>query len=395
MLFVDAAIPLGAAWSSPFARWQGSLADVNSLDLAAQVTRDALARATIPLDELSEIIVGMTTPQHESFYAAPTVAARVGAPTITGPLITQACATSVACVHAAASAADDRTVVLVVTTDRISNSPLVVYPAPGAPGGTPEVERWTLDAFARDPWGGMSMVDTAEAVAKEAGIERSELDDVTLIRHAQYEDALADDRSFQREWMVPAIVARRRGDPLVLELDEGIAATTEEGLAKLRPAAPDGVVTFGTQTHPADGTAGMIVTSTARAAELSGGRGTARLLATGFARVEAGRMPRATVPAARTALDAAGLTIDDVDVVKTHNPFAVNDIYFAREMGVAIEGMNPFGCSLVYGHPQGPTGARGITELLACLVRRGGGVGLFTGCAAGDSGAALLVRVDG
>lgn len=87
------------------------------------------------------------------------------------------------------------------------------------------------------------------------------------------------------------------------------------------------------------------------------------------------------------------MTIGDVDVIKSHNPFAVNDVYFARETGVDAESMNPYGCSLIYGHPQAPTGARGITELLHTLVLRGGGVGLFTGCAAGDTGAAVVVRV--
>jgi acetyl-CoA acetyltransferase family protein len=394
MRYPDVAIPLGATWSSPFARWQGSLANLSSLDLATQVTRDALDRASLPVEAITDLVLGMTVPQRESFYGAPTLAARLGAPAITGPSITQACATSVACIHAAASAMDDHAVTLVVTTDRLSNSPLVIYPAPSTQGGTPEVERWSLDNFARDPWAGESMTATAEAVAAEEGITRGELDDVTARRYEQYAEALTDDRSFQRAWMVPAVIPSRRGEPVVVDEDEGITATTAESLTALRPATADGVVTFGTQTHPADGTAGMVLTTVARAKELSGGRGVARVLSSGFARVEPARMPRAPVPAARAALDAAGLDIGDLDVVKTHNPFTVNDVYFARETGFPVHEMNPFGSSLVYGHPQGPTGARGITELLECLVRRGGGVGLFTGCAAGDSGAALVLRVE-
>ncbi len=99
------------------------------------------------------------------------------------------------------------------------------------------------------------------------------------------------------------------------------------------------------------------------------------------------------MPAAIAALADAGLSIGEIDVIKTHNPFAVNDLWFAREMGVDVDAMNPYGCSLIYGHPQGPTGARGIVELIWALVDRGGGLGLFTGCAAGDTGAALVVRV--
>ena len=119
----------------------------------------------------------------------------------------------------------------------------------------------------------------------------------------------------------------------------------------------------------------------------------ARIRSTGFARVEPGAMPKAPVPAARIALEDAGIGIGDVAVIKTHNPFAVNDVWFARELGVDANELNPFGSSLVYGHPQAPTGARGVVELMHALVRRGGGVGLFTGCAAGDTGAALVLEV--
>ena len=82
-----------------------------------------------------------------------------------------------------------------------------------------------------------------------------------------------------------------------------------------------------------------------------------------------------------------------VDVVKSHNPFAVNDVVFSREMGTKIESMNNFGCSLIYGHPQGATGMRIFIELIEELALRGGGVGLFQGCAAGDTGMAVLIEM--
>ena len=118
-----------------------------------------------------------------------------------------------------------------------------------------------------------------------------------------------------------------------------------------------------------------------------------RLLATGFARVGKARMPKAPVPAAEMALAEAGIPISGVDVIKTHNPFAVNDAYFARQMGVQVKEMNNYGSSLIFGHPQGPTGARLIAEMIEELRLRGGGIGLFTGCA-GVSGAAPVVLVE-
>lgn len=389
-------IPLGLAWSSPFVRWQGALSELSSLDLAAGVTRDALARRSVDPGRLTRLVLGWTVPQKEIFYGAPTLAARVGAPGITGPMVSQACGTGVAALESAAAAValNAGEVVLVVATDRTSNGPLVTYPAPSRPGGTPEVERWVLDSFERDPWAGGSMTATAEQVAVDAGITRPELDDLTLRRYEQYADALAGDRDFQRAWMVPVTIPRRGRDPLVVDADEGVHATTPEALAKLAPVIPGGVVTYGTQTHPADGTAGMVVAGEPAARSLSGGEGVARILGVGFARVEKGRMPKAPVPAAQQALERAGLGLGAVDVIKTHNPFAVNDVYFAQVTGADAEAMNPYGCSLVYGHPQAPTGARGIAELIEALHRRGGGVGLFTGCAAGDTGAAVVLRVE-
>src|SRR5215203_4770612 len=396
MKFEKVCIPAGFAWSSPFARWQGTLSEVNSLDLAVDVTRAAFERRGFSAEELTGLVLGWTVPQRDIFYGAPSVAARIGAPGVTGPMVSQACATSVACIHSAAATTegDDSEVALVVTTDRTSNGPQVIYPKPSAPGGSPEIENWVQDAFARDPWAGEAMFTTGELVAAEEDITREELDDITALRYEQYERALDNDREFQKRYMVPVTIPQRRKDPIVVDEDSGVFPTTRVGLAKLKPMAEGGVVTFGSQTHPADGTAGLIVTGEEKARELGGVEGVVKLLATGFARVAKARMPKAPVPAAEMALADAGIPIASVDVIKTHNPFAINDAYFARRMGVQVKDMNNYGSSLIFGHPQGPTGARLIAEMVEELRLRGGGTGLFTGCAAGDSGAALVVLVE-
>jgi acetyl-CoA acetyltransferase len=104
-------------------------------------------------------------------------------------------------------------------------------------------------------------------------------------------------------------------------------------------------------------------------------------------------MPEAPVPAARAALAAAGLDIGGIDLVASHNPFALNDLVFAMETSFPLARMNINGCSLVWGHPQAPTGLRTIIELVEALGERGGGRGLFQGCAAGDSAMAVAVEV--
>jgi acetyl-CoA C-acetyltransferase len=387
-------IPVGYAWTSPFVRWGGALADFSSLDVGAAVTRDALAQRETDPGDLTGIVLGWTVPQPAIFYGAPTLAAQIGAPAITGPMISQACATGAAALQAAAAQVDgDGDLVLLAAVDRTSNAPHLVYPSATRPGGAPTHEDWMLDNFSRDPWAGAPMIETAEAVAAEGGIGREAVDELTLMRYEQYESALADDRAAQRRYFVDVKLPVRKGE-LVVEEDAGVHPTTAEGLAKLKPASDSGVHTIATQTHPADAAAGMLVTTVERAKQLPGVRGIAHLLGFGWSRVEKARMPKAPVPAAEAALAEAGVTIDQVDVVTTHNPFAVNDLWFAQQSSFPLDRMNPYGCSLVYGHPQAPTGVRAITELLEALSERGGGIGLFTGCAAGDTAGAVVVRVD-
>ncbi len=395
MKYDNVAIPAGFAWSSPFAKWQGSLAEIPSIDLAADVTARALAQRGFDASAVEEIVLGWTIPQADIFYGAPLLAARLGAAGVSGPMISQACATSVACLSAAAgrvSAGGGTT--LVVATDRTSNGPQMLYPQPSAQGGAPLSTHWVLDSFARDPWASTSMLEAGDMVAAQASVSRSQLDELAAMRSEQYQKSLADDRAFQRRYMVDVQIPRRRLEPIVVDADEGVRPIVLEEIAAMRPAGRDGLHTFATQTHPADGCAGAIVTTTEKARQMSGGGGVATILSTGFSRVAKTHMPEAPVPAARAALDHAGLTFDQLDAVTTHNPFAVNDVYFSSETGYPLDQMNAYGCSLIFGHPQGPTGLRSITELIEELRQRGGGVGLFAGCAAGDTGAALAVRVD-
>jgi acetyl-CoA acetyltransferase len=286
---------------------------------------------------------------------------------------------------------------MLIAADRCSNSAHVYYPEPSGPGGTGTHEDWLLDAFGCDPLGNHSMTQTAENVARKHSISTHEQHDVVLLRLAQYRDALADDCAFQRRFMtLPFEVPRRDLKKLERNIagDEGIYESTVEGLATLRPVLPGGSVTFGSQTHPADGNAALLVATSERATLLSRDP-SIKIEAVGFgqARADLGLMPEATIPAAESALAAAGIKVADLHALKTHNPFAVNDIVLSRATGYPLGKMNNFGCSLVWGHPQAPTAVRSIIELIEELVIRGGGYGLFTGCAAGDSALAVVIKV--
>jgi acetyl-CoA acetyltransferase len=252
-----------------------------------------------------------------------------------------------------------------------------------------------MDNFDFDPWGGVRMVETAENVVKKVGgITREDCDAVALRRYEQYMDGVANDRDFQKRYMFPVAFRKSRKETGLLEEDEGITPSTREGLAKLKPLLPDGVHTFGSQTHPADGNCGIVVTTQERARELSADTGVEiQVVSYGFARAPKAHMAMAVVPAARMAMEKVGIGVENLKATKTHNPFAANDIYLAREMGIDVMEFNNYGSPIVFGHPQGPTAGRCIIELIEEVVTKGGGYGLFAGCAAGDTGAALVVKV--
>ena len=395
---MKAYIPYGQYWSTPFAKWQGSLANQNSLKLAAAVGKTALAARAFPMARIDLGILGLTNPQKGSFYGLPYVTGMLGIDRVAGPTVQQACATSVRSVQMAAQeiAGGTASCALLVMCDRMSNGPIVYYPDATAPGGNGITERWTLDNFAGDPYAGKAMLETGENVAAKYGVTLEQQHELKLHRYEQYQAALADDRAFQRRYMVDAPIhdASFRKQIGVLSADEGVFPTTAEGLARLKPVREGGTITFGAQTHPADGNAGAIVTTREIARETATDAGIEiEILGFGQSRVEKAHMPMAPAPAAFNALQHAGLTFADVDAVKTHNPFAVNDLAFSIDTGFDWRRMNNYGSSIVWGHPQGPTGLRGLVELIEELVLRGGGVGVFTGCAAGDTGVATVIKV--
>jgi acetyl-CoA acetyltransferase len=162
MVFKNAYIPYGGYWSTPFCRWQGSLANQHAIKFAAEMTTRFLGERSIPVTDFDSLILGTTVPQISSFYGTPWLAGMIGVD-ITGPMIGQACATSAKCVETAAATVDTeaKKTVLTVCADRCSNGPHLVYPNPNKPGATQEVESWVWDNFGNDPWARNAMIDTA------------------------------------------------------------------------------------------------------------------------------------------------------------------------------------------------------------------------------------------
>lgn len=397
-MITKAYVPYQGYYSSPFCRWQGSMQYDNSIVLGATTANRWLKSRDLDPTMFDYLYFGVSIGQPGLFYGHTWAAALLveGEKDLPALMVNQACTTAATGIHLAALSIESgiQETAFVLATDRCSNGPHTIWPNPLGPGGEITSENWVMDHFNNDPYAGLKMVQTAENVAKMQGTTREECDAVTLRRHEQYRDALADDRAFQKRYMFPVEVTVSRKQTKTIEEDEGVVPTTREGLEALEPVEPGGVHTHGAQTHPADGNCGVIVTTREKARELSTDPDIeVQIVSYGFARVKKGNMAAAPVPAAEMALKNVGLEVSDIKAVKTHNPFAVNDINMAKKMGLDIMTINNYGSSMVYGHPQGPTSGRLIMELIEELALLGGGYGLWAGCAAGDTGAAMVVKV--
>lgn len=389
-------IPYGGYYCSPFAKWQGSLANEHSIVLGAETAKRWLASKGWEAKLFDYTYHGITVAQRQCFYGSTWANAILGAD-IPGVTVMQACSTATTCLHYAALAVETgaQTTPFCFLADRLSNAPHLIWPNPQGPGGEVISENWNMDNINADPATGQSMLTTAENVAKLVGATREEADELAFRRYEQYQMALKDDRAFQKRYMFPIEVKISRKKTIMLETDEGITPVTREGAAGLRPVMPGGIHTFASQTHPADGNAGILVTTRERAQSLSSDpRKSIQIVSYGYARVERAHMPAAPVPAAKMALERAGISIRDVAVIKSHNPFAANDLFFAKQMEIDVNMMDNYGCSMIFGHPQAPTVARLVIEGIEEAVMLGGGYVLVAGCAAGDTGAAIVLRVD-
>jgi len=391
-MFPNARIPYGTWGSSFFPAWQTSaLAEVNIGQFAGEAMNRILGIRRIAKSELEYLIIGSTVPWHWKFWNAPLVASCLGR-RVPGFHMEQACATGLQAVLLAGaevqSGAND--VVGVLTFDRTSDSPVGVFPERRAHQKTMALtEPW--DNFGFDPATGQAMIATAGNAARKHRLDRKEVEELTLCRYQQYFETKAS--GFLDRILVPLEVLNVQGRFLGrIEDDLGVDKLTLDDLRQMREL--DTCVTTGTQTHASDGMATLLVTTPEKARELSPRPEVViQFVAKAEARTHPALMPEAPTLAVQKLFTKTGFTMADVAVVKSHNPFAVNDAIFSKVLQYDWAGINKTGCSLVWGHPQGPTLTRMLIEGLEEAVDLGGGYVLLFGCAAGDMGIAALFRV--
>jgi acetyl-CoA acetyltransferase len=391
LMYPKARIPYGTWGSSFFPAWQTSaLAEVNIGQFAGEAMNRILGLRQVPNDRLDYLVIGSTIPWHWKFWNAPLVATCLGH-RVPGYHMEQACATGLqAALLGGAEVQAGCDVVGVLTFDRTSDSPVGVFPERRAHERTlPISDVW--DNFGFDPATGNAMIATAGKAARAHKIDRREVDEIAYYRHAQYFEA--KESGFLDRVMVPLDVLDVRGKHLGrVDDDLGVRPLSMAGLREMREL--DTCVTGGTQTHAADGMAALLVTNADAAKELSPRPEIdIRFVGKTEVRTSPSMMPEAPALAVQKLLKRCGLTMNDMAVVKNHNPFAVNDAIFAKLLEYDWREMNKTGSSLVWGHPQGPTLTRLLIEALEEAVSLGGGNVLLFGCAAGDVGIAALFKV--
>ena len=391
-MFPRARIPYGTWGSSYFPAWQTSpLAEVNIGQFAGEAMARILSLRDVPSHALEYLVIGSTIPWHWKFWTAPLVASCMGR-RLPGYHVEQACATGLQAVLLAGAEIESRAheAVGVLTFDRTSDSPAGIFPERRTHQRT-QVIADVWDNFGFDPATGKAMIAAAGMTARKYKLDRAEVDEVAFVRHRQYFET--KESGFLERALVPFDALNVAGRPLGRIADD--AGVREISLASLRAQRElDTCVTSGTQTHASDGLATLLVTSDERARELSPRPEIAiRFVAKTEARTEPSLMPEAPAFAVKRLLERTGITMDSIAVVKNHNPFAVNDAVFTRVTGYDWRKMNRTGCSLVWGHPQGPTLTRSLIEGLEEGVDLGGGYVLVFGCAAGDVGIAALFEV--
>jgi 3-oxoadipyl-CoA thiolase len=385
---------------TPIGRHGGSLASVRADDLAAITIAALVERSGIDPGMVDDVLFGCTNQAGEDNRNVARMASlRAGLPVgVPGQTVNRLCGSGLQTANSAfhAIAVGEGEVFITGGVESMSRAPFVMLKPEQAYGrGHPSVAdtvlgwRFPNPAFPED-WT-IGLGQTAEVVAEEFGVTREDQDLFAAESQAKAKAAIEAGR-FHDE-IVPVEVPQRKGDPLLFEVDEHPrSGTTVESLARLRPAfRADGTVTAGNSSGINDGAAALLIVEEERAKAL-GLEPIARIVAGGVAGVEPHRMGVGPIPATRTALDRAGWTVEDLDLVELNEAFAAQSIPCIRELDLDPERVNVNGGAIALGHPVGCSGARILATLVHEMKKRHAGRGLATMCIGVGQGIATLVE---
>ncbi len=387
---------------TPFGRHAGALARVRPDDLAAGLIADLVRRTALPAEEIEDVILGCTNQAGEDARnVARHAGLLAGLPEAAGGLtLNRLCGSGMAAVADAARAVRCGEGALFVAggVESMSRAPFVTAKATSAFSREVTVFDSTIGARFSNPridagFGTDSMPQTADNIAADLGIGREESDLFALRSQEKYEAARA--AGFFDGEIAPVAVPQGRGkSPLVVAADEHPRPqTTAQSLEKLAPLFAGGVVTAGNASGINDGATALLVGS-ATLAERFGVAPRGGILASAVAGVAPRVMGLGPVPAARKALDRAGLTLDQMDVIEINEAFATQLLGCLRGLGLSADDprVNPNGGAIAIGHPLGASGGRIVLTALRQLERTGGRHALVSMCIGVGQGIAMVIE---
>ena len=386
---------------TPIGKYAGTLKDVRPDDLLAHVIARLVERTRVPVEAIEDVYAGCTNQAGEDNRNVARMAALLaGLPVdIPGATVNRLCGSGLEAVNEAARTIQTGSgdVLVAGGVESMTRAPFVMLKAMEAfPRGSIGMADTTIGwRFTNPSLAAMfppeSMGETAENVAEKYRITREEQDAFALLSHQRAVAAMRAGR-FKDE-ISPVVVPQRKGDPVVVDSDEGPRPDTSlEKLAKLKPAFREGgTVTAGNASQVNDGAAALLLTSQAKAREL-GLKPMGRIVATGVAGVHPSFMGIGPVPATHKALTRAGLRMDQLDLVELNEAFAAQSLACLRDLGLDQGRCNVNGGAIALGHPLGCSGARILTTLLHEMGRRGVRYGLATMCIGVGQGIATIVE---
>ncbi len=389
------AVIVGGA-RTPIGRLLGSLSGFSGAQLGGLAIKAALERARVPAEDVDYVIMGQVLQAGEGQIPARQAAVAAGIPmTVPALSINKVCLSGLDAIALAAQLirAGEFDVIVAGGMESMSQAPHLL---PGSRrgfkyGDTALIDSMALDGLT-DAFDQVSMGESTERHNAKLGISRQEQDEFAARSHQLAAKAIKD--GIMAAEITPVTLPQRRGEPVLVDTDEGVRAdTTAESLGSLRPAfAADGTITAGSASQISDGACAVVVMS-AQAAAAAGATVLAEVGAHGVVAGPDNSLHSQPSRAIERALAKAGLQVSDLDLIEINEAFAAVAIQSVRDLGVSPDKVNVNGGAIAVGHPLGASGARIALHLICELRRRGGGLGAAALCGGGGQGDAVLFRV--
>jgi acetyl-CoA C-acetyltransferase len=381
---------------TPIGKLSGAFAGMTAMDLGGVAIRAALERAGIGADQIDYVLMGQVLQAGQGQITARQAAAKAGIPmSVPAMTVNKVCLSGINAIYLADQmiANGDADVVVAGGMESMTQAPYIL---PGARAGYRMGHAEVVDSLIHDGlWCAFDAVHmgagTESYVGQVGGITREAQDDAAAKSHERAANAHKEGR-FADE-ITPVSIPQRKGDPLVVDADEGVRpGTTSDSLSSLRPAfSKDGTITAGNASQISDGAAAVIMTSREKAEEL-GVAPLAELI--GYGMVAGPDPSLLTQPsrAIKRALEGVDMNVKDVDLFELNEAFAAVGLASMKDLGITDDIVNVNGGAIALGHPVGMSGTRVVMTLINELRRRGGGVGAAALCGGGGQGDAALVR---